>query len=248
MEFLSVFSILAVIAIFVLFIYLEVNKGKIGELTVARILSRLSPEYKVYNDIIIPSFNGTSQIDHIVISPYGIFVIETKNYSGKIYGGENSDHWKQYLRNVEYEMINPIKQNSGHISALKKLFYGLPEIPYHSIIVFAGSADLYINVSTAHVLFDDALLNRIKDLSESTTFRTAINQYVERLESRKIEVTRETVHQHKENARNAVRQHNLKVANGVCPRCGGQLIKRKGKYGLFLGCSNYPKCDYTSNI
>lgn len=34
----------------------------------------------------------------------------------------------------------------------------------------------------------------------------------------------------------------------VCPKCGGQLIERKGKYGRFMGCSNYPKCDYTSKL
>jgi len=34
----------------------------------------------------------------------------------------------------------------------------------------------------------------------------------------------------------------------VCPKCGGELKERMGKYGKFLGCSNYPKCQYTENI
>ena len=40
-----------------------------------------------------------------------------------------------------------------------------------------------------------------------------------------------------------------KVKDGVvCPRCGGELVRRKGRYGEFLGCSNYPRCRYTKNI
>ena len=33
-----------------------------------------------------------------------------------------------------------------------------------------------------------------------------------------------------------------------CPRCGGMLVERNGKYGKFLGCEHYPKCLYTRNM
>lgn len=34
----------------------------------------------------------------------------------------------------------------------------------------------------------------------------------------------------------------------VCPKCGGELFKRRGRFGEFYGCSNYPGCRFTRNI
>ena len=74
------------------------SAGDSGEFAVARQLRRLSDKYLVINDLMFNSGKGrTMQIDHVVVSPYGIFVIETKNISGKIYGNTNAQHWKRYL-------------------------------------------------------------------------------------------------------------------------------------------------------
>ena len=84
--------------------------GKVGENKVARILNSLPREYKVVNNVIIPNQRGTSQIDHIVLSPYGIFVIETKNYSGWIFGNEQSEKWKQTFKTTQGNYFyNPLK-------------------------------------------------------------------------------------------------------------------------------------------
>lgn len=56
--------------------------------------------------------------------------------------------------------------------------------------------------------------------------------------------SRETRKEHLE----SIRETKKKAAEGICPRCGGQLVVRNGKYGKFLGCSNYPKCRYTQNL
>lgn len=81
---------LIIILIVVLFIYLAWynsarQKGKRGEMRVSAILSQLPDEYKVLNDLIFRTDKGTTQIDHLVVSKYGIFTIETKNYRGEIY-------------------------------------------------------------------------------------------------------------------------------------------------------------------
>ena len=73
------------------------NIGKIGEKRVARKLSWLSDEYITLNDVLLPTRNGTTQIDHIVVSPYAIFIIETKNYKGRIFGHQDSEEWTQSL-------------------------------------------------------------------------------------------------------------------------------------------------------
>lgn len=69
------------------------SKGNAGEKAVSRKLSRLpKEEYKVLNNVMLATSKGTTQIDHIILSIYGIFVIETKNYNGWIYGGEESEY------------------------------------------------------------------------------------------------------------------------------------------------------------
>jgi hypothetical protein len=96
-------------------------KGLIGERRVRKQLSKLPTEnYKILNDLIIKGRKVTSQIDHIVISPYGIFVIETKNYKGWIHGSEDSEYWTQTFYKYKTKFRNPIKQNWGHIYKKRK--------------------------------------------------------------------------------------------------------------------------------
>ena len=86
--------------------------GIIGEKVVASKLSKLpEQQYKILNDIMLRTNYGTTQIDHIVISVYGIFVIETKNYKGWITGTEYGEYWTKNMYGKKYTFRNPIKQN-----------------------------------------------------------------------------------------------------------------------------------------
>ena len=78
-------------------------------------------KYYKYNDILLPKEQGTTQIDHIVVSQYGIFVIETKNLSGWIYGDQYNKYWTQKFFKKTYRFYNPIHQNYGHIKTLEAL-------------------------------------------------------------------------------------------------------------------------------
>ena len=53
---------------------------------------------------------------------------------------------------------------------------------------------------------------------------------------------------HVTNVRNSLETQNETISHGKCPRCGGNLILRKGRYGEFYGCSNYPKCRFTADL
>lgn len=77
-------------------------KEKLGELVIrAQAKKYLKAEYILLNDCTLPdSQNGTTQIDHILLSPYGIFIIETKNYQGWIFGGERQKSWTQKIYKV----------------------------------------------------------------------------------------------------------------------------------------------------
>ncbi len=120
-------------------------KGRFGEAVVSvGALKRLDPKvYRVFNDIVLPrpDGKGTTQIDHVVVSPFGIFVIETKNYAGWIFGDETSRNWTQVIYGRKNRFQNPLHQNALHVRALT-IATGLPRDLFHNLVYFAGEAIL----------------------------------------------------------------------------------------------------------
>ncbi|WP_053072064.1 nuclease-related domain-containing protein [Ornithinibacillus contaminans] len=95
------------------------RKGEIGEYKINIQLDQLPKEYRHLVDIMVEnpkSTSGYSQIDHVLLTPYGIFVIETKNYQGTIYGGKNRKQWSV---NGKFKMMNPFKKSHRGISSEK---------------------------------------------------------------------------------------------------------------------------------
>ena len=122
--------------------------GKAGEYYVKKELNKLPKEkYLILNDIMIQNGNHTSQIDHIIVSEYGIFVIETKQYNGYIVGNEYDKKWKQ---NNKYYINNPIHQNYGHVKALENILH-LNEDKFIPIICIPSTAKIKIK-SNNHIL------------------------------------------------------------------------------------------------
>ena len=120
-----------------------------GERRVASRLKRLPEDrYKVINNLLITNGQYTSQIDHVVVSVYGVFVIETKTYKGWIYGGEESEYWTQNIYGNKYKLRNPIHQNYGHIKALKNVLKDYPPLPYVSIVAFSRRARIWVSSNT----------------------------------------------------------------------------------------------------
>lgn len=114
-------------------------KGKMGERAVKKLIGRcLDPlTYREFSDVTILTEDGTTQIDHIYVSPFGIFVIETKNMSGWIFGSKNQAQWTQSIYRKKFKFQNPLRQNYKHIKALESLL-GLPQRTFKSIVVFTG--------------------------------------------------------------------------------------------------------------
>lgn len=116
------------------------KSGKAGERAVKDILQSLSREYIIFNDVILKTRNGSNQIDHVVISPYGIFVIETKNHKGSILGKDTDRVWTQVLYNrPNYTMYNPVLQNDAHIKHLAQTL-GIPGGYFISLVVFTNDS------------------------------------------------------------------------------------------------------------
>lgn len=223
-------------------------KGDIGELAVAYMLKDLDKEkYKIIHDIKLNNMGGstsTTQIDHIVISTYGIFVIETKAYKGKIYGKENSRTWTQYLTNQKNNFMNPIFQNYAHIKAIEDILKdSYPEMTYHSIIAFSGEANIdSIEVTKAKVCKIRYVSEAIKDLSTEEVIRGEdIGRIMEILEKNKSD---QTDFAHTREIKKVKKENEEKIKANICPKCGGNLVEREGKYGKFMGCSNFPKCRF----
>ncbi|SES62136.1 Nuclease-related domain-containing protein [Oceanobacillus limi] len=134
------------------------RKGEIGEYKIDIQLSQLPKEYKYLNDIMIEnskSITGYSQIDHLVITPYGIFVIETKNYQGTIYGGKNRKTW---LVNGKFKMLSPIIQNYGHIKALKYYINKKYHDTFFSIVSFTKRCTLKIDSELRDIKSDEFVI------------------------------------------------------------------------------------------
>lgn len=117
------------------------SKGRLAELAVSLSLKLLPKStYQVFNDVTIEVLDGTTQIDHIVVSRFGVFVIETKCFAGKIYGRPGDRNWTQYFsKRSKFQFQNPIHQNYRHIKCLTELT-GFDEAFHRSIVCFLGSA------------------------------------------------------------------------------------------------------------
>jgi hypothetical protein len=87
--------------------------GAAGERRVNATLSRNldAQDYILLENLTLPTTQGTTQIDHIVLSRFGIFVVETKNMSGWIFGGESQARWTQVMRGHKAQFQNPLHQN-----------------------------------------------------------------------------------------------------------------------------------------
>lgn len=123
-------------------------RGRVGEWLVDRRLDKLdSTRYRVISNLLIRGADGqTSQIDHVVISCYGVFVIEVKNYQGYIFGKDSDLYWTVVLnKHSRHKMYNPIRQNDGHVKALKAVLQDSPGHLFRPIVVFTRSATLKVN-------------------------------------------------------------------------------------------------------
>lgn len=199
-------SFTALLGFYVLFKFLGSAsfKGWFGEWMACRGLNRLDPEiYRQFQDLYLPrpDGQGTTQLDHVVVSPFGIFVIETKNYKGWIFGSEKQPKWTQQIYRTKNRFQNPLHQNHLHVKALMTLL-GLPENAFHSLVFFIGGAEFktpmpdnvinqglrsWIENRSTPLLDSNAVRianSRLDSLCQSTDRKTAARDHVKSLNTR----------------------------------------------------------------
>ena len=219
-------------------VYYKKFIGMAGEFWVKRELKKFSDEYLVINDIMIKTKDGiTHQIDHVVISKYGIFVIETKQYNGYIKGNDYDKRWLIKNGKKKIYVNNPLHQNYGHVKSLEEIL-NLPGEKFISLVCIPSRAR--VSVKSNNVVRIYELIDKIYSYQE-VIVENSIELY-EIINNLNIKDKNER----KNHVRNAklIKNNKDEEFKDRCPRCGGKLIKRNGKYGEFMGCSNFPKCRF----
>lgn len=182
-----------------------VEKGNEGEYLIQKELKRLPKEYSVINNILLEVEGKTSQIDHIVISPYGMHIIETKNYNGWIFGDEESLYWTQILFNKKSKFYNPIKQNEGHINILKNILKNYNgKIQYRSIVAFS----------------DNCTFKEMKNTSTVVHFREVLgsilkNRYSKTLTNKEIDEIKTNIKIYQKSGKKYMKKHIKSVKNKI---------------------------------
>ena len=216
------------------------NAGQFGEFATEYALTNknLDGELVVLKNIYVPTQGKTTEIDLLMIHEKGIFVFESKNYSGWIFGSADQLNWTQSLQNGDKnKFYNPIRQTRTHIKALAA-FLEKPVSEFVSYIVFSERCTLKkVPADTSDVIIvrRPDMLKKLKATLKTTPTKYTFND-IQDIAKKLQPLT------NKDDAEK--QQHIINIQN-KCPFCGGELTLRNGKYGRFWGCSNYPKCKFT---
>ena len=233
------------------------TKGKAGEWMVGLALRGLgSREYRVLNNIYLPLPDGTtSQIDHIVVSRYGLFVIETKNYKGWIFCDRDSKVWTQclsgkgYRKPIKNTFPNPIRQNYSHLCAIENCTT-IPKVFMHPVVTFSGEATFKTNRPEG-VCYFGSVVSYIKSFTKPIIKDRQVDEIASAILEWQATLTKSQKANHVSNLK---RRHErlLRVTDSSprCPFCGAPMVMRtrKSDGGHFYGCSTYPKCTGIVNI
>jgi len=175
---------------------LRLNQNR-GETVVRNLLvsNFKTSNFHLLNNVTIPFQDGTTQIDQILVSTKGVFVIEVKRFSGWLFGNEKSGKWTQSFYRVNNSFQNPIHQNYRHLKAIQQLLDFLPKERIHSIVVFSGSAEFKTPVPKG-VFYHYQLVSHLNSFQDDVISSNHLELCVGRLECKRYELTRATDIQH----------------------------------------------------
>lgn len=220
-------------------------KGVLGEFWVNSSLSKRLDEdqYQLFKNLTLPSRDGTTQIDHVVMSRFGIFVIETKNMSGWIFGNENQARWTQVIYRKKTKFQNPLRQNYKHVKTVQDLL-GISADKLYNIVVFVGSGVPKTPMPSNVVWSTGSLLETIKSKRVELFDQDELTGFAERLAEARH---RSGIQTHRAHVRHVKSQVALRQSDANCPRCGAELVERTNRKSgaRFLSCSRFPKCRGT---
>ncbi|MCD8050192.1 MAG: NERD domain-containing protein [Clostridiales bacterium] len=244
------------------------GKGVKGEYLTWNYLRKLPGYKKFLFNCYLPKGNGeTTEIDVILLHESGIYVFESKNYSGWIFGTETQQYWTQTLpqgrnHSQKEHFLNPIIQNKVHLKWLERYLNREQEL-FYSYIVFSERCtlkDVTLTSGQHHVIKRENVLTDVKanvQAAGTKLTQDAIDELFDKLlPLTQIDAAQKAAHV----AEVAKKKTRWEAGNGesqlppeICPRCGGKLVLKTATRGAhagenFWGCSNYPKCRYIKSI
>ncbi|WP_346841588.1 NERD domain-containing protein [Metapseudomonas otitidis] len=225
------------------------GKGYIGELLV-RLFAHWQLDRQTYHrlhNVTLNTPDGTTQIDHVFLSRYGIFVLETKNMSGWIFGSEQQAQWTQKLYKHSYKFQNPLRQNYKHLKALEATLGIAPE-HLHSVITFVGGST-FKTAMPANVTQGIGFIRYIKSFQQPVSSEAEVDAMLQALQTHRRAPTLATHRKHVQN----LKRRSDPTAKRQCPKCGNALLIRSVKSSpiagkKFCGCPGFSKCRTMQNI
>ncbi|ENO1897011.1 TPA: nuclease, partial [Vibrio vulnificus] len=218
-------------------------KGVFGEFLVNKLLSQLpDSDYTLVRNVTLPTDDGTTQIDHIVVSRFGIFVVETKNMKGWIFGSKSQKQWTQKVYRHSSKFQNPLHQNYKHVKTLESLL-AIDCEKLHSVVVFIGDSTFKTDMPE-NVTYARGCLEYIKKFEQPVFSESEYSQFVDAINEVKLKKGIVTNIKHRQHVKEIV---EAKEAIKQCSRCGSEMVVRETKRGenkgkQFWGCSAFPKC------
>ncbi len=222
-------------------------KGRLGEASINFWVRRLLDQniYHLIPNVTLPTPDGTTQIDHVIVSRYGIFVIETKTYKGWIYGGERDAQWTQVIYKRKERFQNPLRQNYKHTKTLSDLT-GIPHEYLKSVVVFVGDSKFKTDMPSNVVHIRD-FVRHIKGYQTPIIKDEQVPEVAAAIQEWAGTVSDEQRRQHVKNLRQNHKPVQADAGVPACPRCGAMMLLRTSRNdgSQFWGCPGYPKCRGT---
>ena len=204
--------------------------------------------YHLIKDVTLPTTDGTTQIDHIIVSIYGVFVVETKNMKGWIFGSPQQKTWTQKIYKHSQKFQNPLHQNYKHLKTLQALL-GLADDQLHSVVVFIGDST-FKTPMPENVTYGGGYIRYIKSKIRPVLESKQVDAVVEQIETGRYPRNFQTRRAHTQHVRQVVEEKRDAV---TCPKCGGAMVLRTARKGprqgkFFWGCARYPQCRGIVNV
>lgn len=168
-----------------------------SEARVARILSDRfgPPDYHLMNHVTLPLKHGTTQVDHILVSRFGVFVIETKDYRGWIFADAGQEKWTQVLFRSKFRFQNPLRQNFLHVETVRALLDFLPRDAVKSVVLFTGAAEFKTSVPFG-VFGPSQLIEYLQEQTTEVMSQNRMQFSVGRLETARLAISGKTDVEH----------------------------------------------------
>ena len=229
-------------------------KGVIGEFQVNLAAKFFLDKhiYTLFKNVTLPTEDGTTQIDHVIVSRYGVFVIETKNMKGWIFGSPQQKTWTQKIYRNTTKFQNPLHQNYKHTQTLQAAL-GLDSDKVFSVVVFVGGS-AFKTAMPDNVVYAGGYIRFIKSKTQPLLSDREVLDICTRLQSGRLTPSIRTHIDHVKHVKTIIeKKQRQDEKDNLCSKCGKPMILRTAHSGnnqgkQFFGCSDYPKCRMIKQI